>query len=46
MSRKAAARPTATLLAIGIDARGGKVASRKPNLPTVTGALPNPGFAA
>lgn len=29
-----------------LKARGGKVAARKPNLPKVTGALPNPGFDA
>ena len=27
-----------------LKARGGKVAARKPNVPAVTGALPNPGF--
>lgn len=29
-----------------LAARGGKVSARKPNLPRLKGALPNPGFAA
>jgi sulfur-oxidizing protein SoxB len=27
-----------------LKARGGKVSARKPNMPKLTGALPNPGF--
>ena len=29
-----------------LKARGGKVAARKPNMPKIEGALPNPGYAA
>ncbi|MCC2674138.1 MAG: putative sulfur oxidation protein [Ramlibacter sp.] len=42
---RAGNRPVWELVEQWLKARGGKVAARTPNLPKVTGALPNPGFA-
>ncbi len=38
-------KPVWELVEQWLAARGGKVAARKPNVPRVTGALPNPGYA-
>ena len=43
---KAGNKPVWDLVESWLQARGGKVAARKPNLPRLKGALPNPGFAA
>ncbi|MCD6078193.1 MAG: putative sulfur oxidation protein [Ramlibacter sp.] len=43
---RAGNKPVWELVEQWLKARGGKVAARKPNLPKVTGALPNPGFDA
>jgi S-sulfosulfanyl-L-cysteine sulfohydrolase len=43
---KAGNKPVWELVEQWLKARGGRVAARKPSLPTVTGALPNPGFDA
>jgi len=44
-ARDANLPPVWELVEKWLVARGGKVAARQPNLPTLTGALPNPGFA-
>ena len=43
---KAGHKPVWELVEQWLKARGGKVAARQPNVPRVTGALPNPGFDA
>jgi sulfur-oxidizing protein SoxB len=43
---KAGNKPVWELVEQWLKARGGKVSARKPNLPAVTGALPNPGYDA
>lgn len=43
---RAGNKPVWELVEQWLKARGGKVAARKPNLPKVNGALPNPGFDA
>jgi S-sulfosulfanyl-L-cysteine sulfohydrolase len=43
---RAGNKPVWELVEQWLKARGGKVAARRPNLPKVTGALPNPGFDA
>ncbi|MGV3571148.1 MAG: thiosulfohydrolase SoxB [Ramlibacter sp.] len=43
-ARAANTPPVWELVEKWLASRGGKVAARKPNLPTLTGALPNPGF--
>lgn len=43
---KAGNKPVWELVEQWLKARGGKVSPRSPNLPTVTGALPNPGYDA
>jgi sulfur-oxidizing protein SoxB len=43
---RAGNKPVWELVEQWLKARGGKVAARKPNLPKLTGALPNPGFDA
>jgi sulfur-oxidizing protein SoxB len=42
---RAGNKPVWELVEQWLKARGGKVSARRPNLPTVTGALPNPGYA-
>jgi sulfur-oxidizing protein SoxB len=39
-------KPVWDLVEQWLKARGGKVAARQPNVPKITGALPNPGFDA
>lgn len=43
---KAGNKPVWEHVETWLKARGGKVSARKPNLPKLKGALPNPGFAA
>jgi len=43
---RAGNKPVWELVEQWLQARGGKVAARQPNLPKITGALPNPGFVA
>ncbi len=43
---KAGNKPVWELVEQWLQARGGKVAARQPNLPKLTGVLPNPGFDA
>jgi sulfur-oxidizing protein SoxB len=43
---RAGNKPVWELVEQWLRTRGGKVAARTPNLPRVTGALPNPGYAA
>jgi sulfur-oxidizing protein SoxB len=43
---KAGNKPVWELVEQWLKARGGKVSARTPNVPRVTGALPNPGFDA
>lgn len=43
---RAGNKPVWELVEQWLRARGGKVAARQPELPRITGGLPNPGFAA
>jgi S-sulfosulfanyl-L-cysteine sulfohydrolase len=43
---RAGNKPVWELVEAWLKARGGKVAARKPNVPRVIGALPNPGYDA
>ncbi|MBC5765791.1 thiosulfohydrolase SoxB [Ramlibacter albus] len=43
---KAGNKPVWELVEQWLKSRGGKVAARKPNVPVVAGALPNPGYDA
>jgi sulfur-oxidizing protein SoxB len=44
-ARNAGNKPVWELAEQWLKAKGGKLAARKPNMPTLAGVLPNPGFA-